>query len=125
MRAAYLFWSLIASTSWAETWQLHPGLGIKAADAYVSSKNPSDHYNATVTAAQGLLQLKREDAETNWDNQLSVEAAKNPRAYGETNLHSRFQLREKVSATSFDLHYRQTHGFDPLVQAIEEAAVKD
>lgn len=126
MRAAYLLLSILSTSAWAESWQLHPDIGIKAADVYLSSRNPADQYGSTFKALQGQLRLRREDTDSLWETTGALEAAQaNEAAYGESSFNSRYLARDKLSSSNFAVSYRQTHGFDPIGQLIEEAATKD
>lgn len=132
MRAGPLFLSstllsLSASApALAETWKLHPAITLKAADVYLSARNPADQYGSSFKAAEGQLRLLREDVNSLWETSGKlIQAQANEAPYGESQLRTSYQNRQKLSVSNFDLSYRQTHGFDPIGQLIEEAANKD
>jgi hypothetical protein len=132
MRAGPLFFSFSAlslsvpAPALAETWNLHPAISLKAADVYLSARNPADQYGSSFKAAEGQLRILREDANSIWQTSATLlQAQANEAPYGESQLRSSFQKRDKFSLSNIDLSYRQTHGFDPLGQLIEEAANKD
>lgn len=122
MRAQFLWLSLFATPAAADVWQLHPELGLSAADVSMSSTGPEIKSHASSKALNAGLRLLREDNDSLWESSGSQGiATAGGKEFAESMLRSHYLRRAKQSVTNYELTYRRSRGFNPLNPLIEDA----